>query len=709
MRIPSFCILFALAGCTWVSKQDVDARTPSLDDDGDGYPKDIDCDDDNKNTHPEADETWYDGIDQDCLQDDDYDSDQDGFVADKYFGLTTDGIKGTGFLSGGDCNDQDSAINPASVDIWYDGIDTDCGGDDDYDQDLDGWAPKTVPYGPTLYAPGTGVLGIGDCDDTEVAVNPGVADAWYDGVDSDCQGDDDFDADGDGHFRLGYPYSATQYAEESTGTLPGGDCDDAVAEVNPAQVEIWYDGIDSDCAGDDDFDADGDGYFKHDETYGPTTYVDDAPELPGGDCNDDPTDNGTASNPGEIEILLNSTDHDCDEIDGGFGAHSFRLDLIEGTSFLGVKGFAIGENSSQIWLAAAADSYTAPFGSGEFCTWAYALDASDPTGTPPEGRSLLCGSTAYELLPGLDLLVDEELIFGAMGFRTMADGSLVPKRFVHVGGPTPGVVKSSLAMTSFFGRTTPWPAFSDFDMSRADTGSPLHLVGCDDDPDGEILNYNHATRDSMMLDISGTAGGWVAESEANFLGFSASVCSVHGFDAGATVYSNKDGVFQVHTIDPAALTLTEVTLPGADTGSMDTGLSGTSGVAELSPIDIVIPARATDGWAVILDGTSGGIVIMRPDYSLASVVNIEGTATQISAVFGPDGTLFLAYRLDTGEAFISWGSPEAGLILPIPVFSTFGIAEIEIWIDASTGDHLILGVTGTEDQVAYGIARVNGD
>jgi hypothetical protein len=142
---------------------------------------------------------------------------------------------------------------------------------------------------------------------------------------------------------------------------------------------------------------------------------------------------------------------------------------------------------------------------------------------------------------------------------------------------------------------------------------------------------------------------------------------------------------------------------------MDTGLSGTSGVAELSPIDIVIPARATDGWAVILDGTSGGIVIMRPDYSLASVVNIEGTATQISAVFGPDGTLFLAYRLDTGEAFISWGSPEAGLILPIPVFSTFGIAEIEIWIDASTGDHLILGVTGTEDQVAYGIARVNGD
>lgn len=38
----------------------------------------------------------------------------------------------------------------------------------------------------------------GDCDDADPAVYPGAAETWYDGVDSDCAGDDDDDADGDG-------------------------------------------------------------------------------------------------------------------------------------------------------------------------------------------------------------------------------------------------------------------------------------------------------------------------------------------------------------------------------------------------------------------------------------------------------------------------------------------------------------------------------
>ncbi len=38
-----------------------------------------------------------------------------------------------------------------------------------------------------------------DCDDTDPTVQPGAEDSWYDGVDSNCDGADDFDQDGDGY------------------------------------------------------------------------------------------------------------------------------------------------------------------------------------------------------------------------------------------------------------------------------------------------------------------------------------------------------------------------------------------------------------------------------------------------------------------------------------------------------------------------------
>lgn len=37
-----------------------------------------------------------------------------------------------------------------------------------------------------------------DCDDTDPNVNPETPEIWYDGVDGDCRGDSDFDQDGDG-------------------------------------------------------------------------------------------------------------------------------------------------------------------------------------------------------------------------------------------------------------------------------------------------------------------------------------------------------------------------------------------------------------------------------------------------------------------------------------------------------------------------------
>lgn len=108
-------------------------------------------------------------------------------------------------------------------DVWYDGIDSDCGANDDSDADADGYALAA------------------DCDDTNAATHPGAPDAWYDGVDSDCAANDDSDADGDAH------------------TL-AADCDDTNAAIYVGAPDAWYDGVDADCAGNDDDDADGDGY-----------------------------------------------------------------------------------------------------------------------------------------------------------------------------------------------------------------------------------------------------------------------------------------------------------------------------------------------------------------------------------------------------------------------------------------------------------------
>ena len=96
---------------------------------------------------PGAEETWYDGFDQNCAGDDDYDADADGYIQEEYVGLGTQGLPETGFLPPGDCWDAAEGpgdgliagadINPAAADVWYDGVDQDCAGDDDFDKDGD--------------------------------------------------------------------------------------------------------------------------------------------------------------------------------------------------------------------------------------------------------------------------------------------------------------------------------------------------------------------------------------------------------------------------------------------------------------------------------------------------------------------------------------------------------------------------------------------
>ena len=91
MRFAHIILTAALTSCTWISKDDLAAREPQLDNDGDGVVAENDCDDNNADISPRKGETWYDGIDGNCGADDDFDADADGYVATQYAGLQTKG------------------------------------------------------------------------------------------------------------------------------------------------------------------------------------------------------------------------------------------------------------------------------------------------------------------------------------------------------------------------------------------------------------------------------------------------------------------------------------------------------------------------------------------------------------------------------------------------------------------------------------------
>lgn len=184
--------------------------TVLIDNDGDGWSADIDCDDNDPSVNPGAPETCN-GIDDDCntVVDDNpidgttwyEDSDGDGYGNS---GVSQESCsQPSGYVDNDfDCDDGDVAINPNTV--WYE------------DADNDGFGNLIVFLVQCTQPPGY-VLDLQDCDDADPAINPNTI--WY----------EDSDGDGFGNSAV----NINSCVAPSGYVLDDTDCDDTDAQIGP--------------------------------------------------------------------------------------------------------------------------------------------------------------------------------------------------------------------------------------------------------------------------------------------------------------------------------------------------------------------------------------------------------------------------------------------------------------------------------------------
>ncbi|MCB9762970.1 MAG: VCBS repeat-containing protein [Alphaproteobacteria bacterium] len=228
-------------------------------------------------------------------------------------------------MTDGDCDDDDPAVYPGATEIWYDGIDQDCDGNDG-DQDGDGYVAIAYTEAYPLWAELPGHTLGGDCvdghpqDEADVAglgaaaIHPGVTeDACYDGTNADC------DTRGPADGNTVSPFYS-DYDCDGDGWMVDQECDDEDPQITPTDaVEIWYDGVDQDCDGNDG-DQDGDGWVAADYPFDWTLFEG---HVGDGDCWDDPSTtppdfeplSGDALSAAEVHPAATDTPYDAVDAD----------------------------------------------------------------------------------------------------------------------------------------------------------------------------------------------------------------------------------------------------------------------------------------------------------------------------------------------------------------------------------------------------------
>ena len=270
----------------------------------------------------------------------DSDGDNFGRAANRVF---CDGAAPAGWaLAPGDCRDFDAAINPGATEICGNNVDEDCDGmldngcvdqtwcldndSDTYPRSTGCVVQSTQPGANWVVDPGSNY----DCNDTNAAINPGAAEACN-GIDDNCNSMIDegvtppiwyLDNDSDTYPRNTNPAPVQQCDAPGSNwvsTVPGFDCNDNDAAINPGAAEACN-GIDDNC-----------NMMVDEGVTPPTWYLDNDNDTyprmsgpvvqcfaPGGNWVQDGTfpdfdclDTNSSVNPGQPEVCGDGLDNDC--------------------------------------------------------------------------------------------------------------------------------------------------------------------------------------------------------------------------------------------------------------------------------------------------------------------------------------------------------------------------------------------------------------
>jgi hypothetical protein len=476
-------LVLTATACVYIDKKTNQDKLTSLDQDNDGSKYFDDCDDLDGTRSPEFAEIKDNGIDDDCLPKNGpkelMDEDGDGYPVethDDWLAAHPNPIPSADIWPElahpdiADCDDDPVTgpnVFPDATDVAYDGVDADCAGDDDYDFDDDGYVRDQDADKSSLPA--------GDCDDIRSDIHPGAeGDEWYDGIDTNCDGVNDFDQDGDGFMpdvvpvydldgnytgstrldhndfaaycvRYGFATGPTDLAscwEHFTGVAEEpvyGDCADFAEQLPPwasgvfgtgavypgASPDVPYDGIDIDCNQQNEYDVDGDGYIADRDVLDFGDYVSfyqlaldpingyAFEDVLSGECDDtDPL-----VRPGIMEILGDNTDQDCDGgvettawLDGGF------------TGWSNPRPPVVGRNNINYILGTIADTTSAV--SFQQAGVALAFDPAASHEETPDALSPWHNNSSQPNPTGfaLDMLVQDDGFYPATQYWSTTSG-----------------------------------------------------------------------------------------------------------------------------------------------------------------------------------------------------------------------------------------------------------------------------------------------